>query len=44
MFKAHWRWSSALLFAASSVASVEVVINEVLGSTEGSDNEYIELF
>ena len=44
MFKAHWRWSGALLFAASSGASAEIVINEVLGNTEGSDNEYIELF
>jgi len=34
----------ALLAAAGSIASADVVINEVLGSTSGADNEFIELY
>ena len=34
----------ALIAAAGSIASADVVINEVLGSTSGADNEFIELY
>ncbi len=34
----------ALLVAAGSIASADVVINEVLGSTTSTDTEFIELY
>jgi len=45
MSHTHWRrYSAFLLLSVSGGASADVVINEVLGSTAGSDSEYIELF
>ncbi len=34
----------AIVAAAGSVASADIVINEVLGSTAGPDNEFVELY
>lgn len=34
----------AMLIAAGSIASADIVINEVLGSTSGADSEFIELY
>jgi predicted extracellular nuclease len=40
-----WRSKiAAVLLAAGTQVNADVVINEVLGSTTGSDSEYIELF
>jgi len=38
------KFAIALVAAAGSIASADVVINEVLGSTSGADNEFIELY
>lgn len=45
MLKLYWQPTGAfLLLATSGAVNAEVVINEVLGSTTGSDTEYVELF